>query len=519
MKTNDIFSKFQSNNSKLEAVLYKKRLAGDVKNLLLSMLYNIGNSYNDYAGIKVNVEEKNKFIQNIINIIDSCNKIELVRPSSEEGQEFIKQGITSKANTYFKDIKAFPSEKAMLYALFKVSEKKMYLDEKHNLIRVSLPEMLNEGRDINNIEIIRDFNSWSWNTISSEISNIDCNLIYQNLQILLGFDFLEEWMNQENQPELLNKLEAELKRRYDDETVSQLLDLIYRLSVIVCIKRNKNERDRLTEEKEWDEKELERLKDKVGLVEELTKTKKLKAREIKKLDKIINSGELLQKEFDKRNKKLSEYKKIFSTENLKGTLKKERKKALNEINEANKLLDAKFYVKRKKELEESVKMLKEINKVKYKEKYKIDIQKLFIKCLDERVDKIELPSDKKEGIELFRTLRYYNFILFDDNRFIKDMDELKDELQKIKWKMVSKLYEIKALNPITKDTATDIGIVKPIFDTRIMDLGNTNVYAEQKGDEIIVEVYDGNILELEFAIENLNGVNFKKRKIKLFNNR
>jgi len=265
MKTNDIFSKFQSNNSKLEAVLYKKKLAGEVKNLLLSMLYNIGSSYNDYAGIKVNVEEKNKFIQNIINIIDSCNKIEIVRPSSEEGQEFIKQGITSKVDTYLKEIKAFPSEKAMLFALFKLNDTKMFLDEKHNLIRVSLPEMLNEGRDINNIEIIRDFNSWSWNTVSSEVSNIDCNLIYQNLQILLGFEALNEWMNLEKETELLNKLELELNRRYDDETVSQLLDIIYRLSIIVCIKRNKNERDRLTGEKEWDEKELERLKDKVRI--------------------------------------------------------------------------------------------------------------------------------------------------------------------------------------------------------------------------------------------------------------
>lgn len=253
------------------------------------------------------------------------------------------------------------------------------------------------------------------------------------------------------------------------------------------------------------------------MVEELTKLKKLKAREIKKLDKMINTPELLQKEFEKRNKKLSEYKKIFSTENLKGTLKKERKKALNEINEANKLLDAKVYVKRKKELEENVKMLKEINKVKYKEKYKVEIQKLFIKCLDERVDKIELPVDKKEGLELFRILRYYNFILFDDTRFIKDVDEIKDELEKIKWKIISKLYEIKALNHITKDAATDIGIVKPIFDTRIMDLGNTNVHVEQREDEILVEVYDGDILELEFAIENLNGITIKNRKkTKLF---
>ena len=101
MKTNDIFSKFQSNNSKLESVLYKKRLSGDVKNLLLSMLYNIGSSYNDYATIKVNVESKNKFIENIINIINNCNNIEIVRPSSDEGQSYIEDRNNFKSKYIF----------------------------------------------------------------------------------------------------------------------------------------------------------------------------------------------------------------------------------------------------------------------------------------------------------------------------------------------------------------------------------------------------------------------------------
>ena len=89
MKTNDILLKFQSNNSKLEKVLSKKKFSGDVKNLLLSMLYKMSSSYNDYANIKVNVENKNKFIENLIKIIDRCEKIELVKPASEEGIEFV----------------------------------------------------------------------------------------------------------------------------------------------------------------------------------------------------------------------------------------------------------------------------------------------------------------------------------------------------------------------------------------------------------------------------------------------
>ena len=93
MKTNDILLKFQSNNNKLETVLNTKKFSGDVKNLLLNMLYNITSSYNEYARIKVNVENKNKFVENIISIIDMCEEIELVRATSEEGTDFLKRGI------------------------------------------------------------------------------------------------------------------------------------------------------------------------------------------------------------------------------------------------------------------------------------------------------------------------------------------------------------------------------------------------------------------------------------------
>lgn len=517
MKKKDIFSKFQSNNNKLETVLYKKSLAGDVKNLLLSMLYNITNSYGDYANIKVNVESKNKYIEKIISIIEKCNNIEIVSPNSEDGKKILNEDMHCLVDTYFKTIKVFGAERDMLYALFKMNDTKMYLDEKYNLLRVAIPEMLNEGRDINNIEIIRDFNAWSWNTVSKDISNIDCNLIYQNLLILLGFKFLESWMQRENKTDQLDKLEKQLKQQYNSQNIQELLDYIYRLSIIVCVERNKNEKKRLMDEKEWDEKELKKLQDKNALVEELTKTKKEKQKQIGKLDEIINNEKLLKKEFEERNKNLEEYKKIYSVENLLGTLKRERNKALNEIEECNKLLDAKGYVKRKEELEKNLQLLKEIKTPKNKEKYKIKIQKLFIKCLEQNIEKIEEQEHRKQAIELLRIIRYYNFVLFDENIYIKDIGELREDLDNLEGKILLKLFEIKALNPITKDLETDVGITKPILSTRIIELENINLQVKKQENKIEVKVYDGKALELEFRIENLNRVELKgKKKIKLF---
>ena len=219
----------------------------------------------------------------------------------------------------------------MLYAIFKINDTTMYLDEKYSLIRVALPEMLNEGHDINNTEIIREFTSWSWNTVPSEISNIDCNLVYQNLLILLGFKFLEDWMKLGNQKNILEKLEEELTEKYDEDISKKLLNCIFKIAIIVCTSRNETEKARLLEEQKECEAKFEKLQDKTKLVEELTKLKKEKAAEIKKLDKILSDNSLLLQEFDERNAKLSEYKKIFSIDNLVGTLKKERRKALSDI--------------------------------------------------------------------------------------------------------------------------------------------------------------------------------------------
>ena len=48
----NIFSKLKDYNSELEEILDRKYFSSSIKNLLLSMIYKIENSYNDYATIK-----------------------------------------------------------------------------------------------------------------------------------------------------------------------------------------------------------------------------------------------------------------------------------------------------------------------------------------------------------------------------------------------------------------------------------------------------------------------------------
>ncbi len=316
---------------------------------------------------------------------------------------------------------------------------------------------------------------------------------------------------------LLENLERRLKKEYNEIDIEKLLNLIYRFSLIICAQRNKEEKGRLESESKKEESKLERLRNKEALIEELTDLKKKKAKEIEKLDKIINNNELLIREFDERNEKLTKYKKIFSPDVLLATIKKERKQALIEIEEANKLLEAKNYVKEVTILENDLDLLKEIRNTDNKENYKIEIQKLFIKCLEDSIYKVDTQEHKKHIISLLHILRYYNFVLFDENRFIKDVEELKEDIEAVQEKILLKLYDFKVLNPITKDIETDIGIIRPILSTRILDFANIIIQPIKQENNILIKVYDGNIEELEYSIENLNNVDFKnKKKIKLF---
>ena len=74
-----IFSKFKDYTEMLEEILDKKYFSGQIKNLLLSMLYKIEISYNDFEKVKKVVREKEEYIDDILNIIQKyCDNINCV---------------------------------------------------------------------------------------------------------------------------------------------------------------------------------------------------------------------------------------------------------------------------------------------------------------------------------------------------------------------------------------------------------------------------------------------------------
>ena len=98
-------------------------------------------------------------------------------------------------------IKVFPNEVNLLQAIYYINTQSPKSVE--NIFDKVIIDIINKGEAINNVEIIRDFNGWSWNNVIEKNLNKYYNLIYQNLLILLGNNNLEEIIKANNIRELL----------------------------------------------------------------------------------------------------------------------------------------------------------------------------------------------------------------------------------------------------------------------------------------------------------------------------
>ena len=158
----EFFSKFKDYNKELEKILEKKDFSKDTKNLLLSMFYKLDISYNDYSTVKRKSKTKQEYLENILENIRNSNTIELIKPSDSEFEEFKENGLY-EIDLKLKKIKVIANEIALLSAIFELNDFQKRLNEEYNLTRNSMPYLLNLANDMENVEVLRDFNAWSWN--------------------------------------------------------------------------------------------------------------------------------------------------------------------------------------------------------------------------------------------------------------------------------------------------------------------------------------------------------------------
>ncbi len=510
-------------NNKLEEVLEHKKFSEHTKSLLLSMLYKIEGAYPDYEKAKRNVESKEEYIENIISTIQNqCSTIEVISPNSERSQELGQR--TFVIDEVRKTIKCYPVERKLLYAIAKIGKKEYIIDkEKYDMLSKPLSNLINIGSNINTVEPLRDFNGYSWTTLSREIESIEHNIVYQNLRILLGYQFLKDWVeNREFVADYMLLFKRKIKLEYGDRNAKNIEDLVSQIAILLEMKVNEQSRKQL----EYSGDELLSKLAKVTDIKEFTayvsKRKKEINEKIREIDTILNNSKYLQIEYERRNSVLPLEKKIFSMRVLAEQLVRERENEFEKIEKLNKLLMPKNFVRYKKELEDKEKiynLIKTENIDIELRKLIIQLQKVFMKCFE---IKIQQARTKNEVMQLVYEFRYYFLLMFDSKNSIGEIPELQNDIERT----ISALLVRTKLEGITGQFTTikdlENKIYKEIFLLKTISLEDIYMAPIKEDNIIFMQLYDENEFERKIELGTIDeipkrelGLKFNK-KVKVF---
>ena len=313
MKKERIFSllNIKDYNNELEKILAKKNFSMDTKNLLLSMSYKIENSYNDYEKVKQEVLSRNKYMEKLISIIKTkCYEFNTIMPSMPEFDELKDKKFV--IDTEKGAITVIDNEYYALKAITKLPKIEWGILDEYGLLKAPFCKVLTLGSIMHELEVLRDFNGWSWNTNLKEIEDVQCNLIYQCLVYLFENQFLTEWIeNKQGMIDYIAIAQNKLEKLYGKEFSDEIITLICK----VIMEYGMN--DKIIEKRNYLEEEITLLNDRKGYLENTTLIKKKYRADIDKIDKIVNNKELLKEEYIRRNSVLENKDKIFSIKRLK----------------------------------------------------------------------------------------------------------------------------------------------------------------------------------------------------------
>lgn len=187
------FSKSKDYHNLLEEILDEKTFSSIAKSLCLSLVYKLEIAYKDYAKVKVDCITKDVFLESIFSVIKKyCEHIKIVEPESHQANLLIQNKVQALTNTKERSILAYPTEIAMLEAICEI-EPKYFFIEKNFPNRNILQKILVKGYKQNTMEILKNFNGWSWDIDIHEKMDYIAHIIYQNLMMIMGESFLCDW--------------------------------------------------------------------------------------------------------------------------------------------------------------------------------------------------------------------------------------------------------------------------------------------------------------------------------------
>ena len=497
-------------NEELEKILARKKIDEQAKNLLQGILYKVDVSYKDYKKVKVKMQTEEKYVQEILENIDKrCDKINIVKPSEKLSNEEIQKELEKNKFYIGEEIVSYPIEEKILYAIEKKARYSKILNNKYEEMTIAISDLINTGKCADRVEVLRDFNGWSWTTINREIENIEANLIYQTLQIVLGEEFLEKWcQDKDGIIDYFEQFIEEISSKYDEKIAKSQEELLIQIAMANTAREN-NQFAQKTEEKiKIIDEEISYYEDTAQKIKEITNHKKQLLQELNEIEKVLGQSVRLKAEYEKRNEEAPIDKKIFNIRVFKKQLENKKQQLLEQIEKHNYLLNPLNY------LEEKSKLLEQKQRLQYAQISQEEVEELliqfvenFLKCFEILIKK---TNKEEEIIRLIYQLRYFKLLPFNLEKNIKDVKQLEKSIINTEKRLVQKAIERKVIVDVPFE------IMNHVFKTRIIKLEDLYYKITRSKDEkYYVQIFDENISEEKFEIIPPEKTKINK-KIKIF---
>ena len=220
----NFFSKLKDYHNLLETILDQKTFSSIAKSLCLSMVYKLEIAYKDYARVKVDCVPKDVFLDSILNVIKNyCDHIKIVEPESSQASLLVKNKVNALTNSKERSILLYPTELAMLEAIADIEPKYFFVKPEFEQRQV-LQTLLVNGYKQNTMEILKNFNGWSWDIDLHEKMDFVAHIVYQNIMMIKGEQFLYDWrIDNEGKKNYLSILKRSLKSVTENDEYYEVL--------------------------------------------------------------------------------------------------------------------------------------------------------------------------------------------------------------------------------------------------------------------------------------------------------
>ena len=496
-------------SEELEKILASKKVDEQAKNLLQGILYKVEASYKDYRMVKAKKQTEEKYVREILENIDKrCNIIKVVKLSQKLANEEIQKELEKSKFYVGEEIVSYPIEEKILYAIEKKSRYPKILNNKYEEKTIAISDLINEGKNMDRVEVLRDFNGWSWTTINKEIENIEANLIYQILQIILGEEFLDNWcQDKDGIIDYLEQFVEEITQDYGEEIANKQKELLFNIAMANTIRENKQFSQTIEEKIRKIDKELENYENTQEKIVEISNNKKQLLQELNGIEKIIGQNTILKAEYEKRNEEAPIDKKIFNIRVFKKQLENRKQLLVEQIEKNNYLLNPLNYLEEKRKLLEQKQKLQLIQRSQEEiEELLIQFVENFLKCFKILIEK---TNDDEEILRQIYQFRYFMLLPFSSEKSIKDIKALTVNIVDTEKKLVQKAIEKKVIADVPFE------IMRHVFETRIIKLEDLYYKINRNDEKYYVQIFDENISEEKFEIISAEKMKINK-KIKIF---